>query len=60
MSDAIEVGDENDDFYDNCPRLSDQSREMMDSEISDLELLAALWSCGESCPGSDGIPYSVY
>ena len=59
-SNSIEVGDEDDDFYEQCPRLSDQSREMMDSDITDLELLAALRSCGESCPGSNGIPYSVF
>ena len=36
------------------------SRELMDADMTDLELLAALKSCSDSAPGSDGIPYSVY
>ena len=32
----------------------------MDGEITKLELLAALKTCQDSCPGSDGNPYSVY
>ena len=32
----------------------------MDSDLTNEELLAALMSCSDSAPGSDGIPYSVY
>ena len=32
----------------------------MDSDLTNEELLAALLSCSDSAPGSDGIPNSVY
>ena len=47
-------------FNANCPRMSEGSRELMDKDITDLELLAALKSCSDLAPGSDGISYSVY
>ena len=33
---------------------------MDSSDLTNEELLAALMSCSDSAPGSDGIPYSVY
>ena len=32
----------------------------MDADLTDLELLAALKSCSDLAPCSDGIPYNVY
>ena len=55
-----EVEDTEDDFYDNCPKLGQNSRERMDAELTQQELLEALMTCTDSSPGSDGIPYSVY
>ena len=48
------------DFYDNCPKLSQNWREHMDTELTQQELVDALMKCTDSAPGSDGIPYSVY
>ena len=53
------ISDE-DGFYDNCPKLSDASREQMECELADEDLLAALNTCSDSAPGPDGISYSVY
>ena len=44
-----------DDFYDNCPNLSQESPKNLDNELSLEELSNALGS-----PGSDSISYSVY
>ena len=49
-----------DNFYDNCPRLSQQSGQVLDEELTEAELLTALNTCSDSAPGSDGITYSVY
>ena len=35
-------------------------KDLMDSDISNSELLAALKTCSDSAPRSDGIPYSVH
>ena len=55
-----EVEEEEDDFYANCPTLSQNSKEFMDKELTEEDLLTALKTCADSAPGSDGIPYSVY
>jgi hypothetical protein len=47
-------------FYDNCPKLSDNHKEYMEKDINLDELKKALWTCKDSSPGPDGIPYSVY
>ena len=51
---------EDDDFFANCPNLSQNSKEYMEKELTEEELLAAMKTCADSAPGSDGIPYSVY
>ena len=33
-------------------------KELMDADITDLELLAALKTCDNLAPGSNGIPYN--
>ena len=53
--------DESDtDYYDKCPILSEQTKVIMDADLTLPELLTALMSCSDSAPGSDGIPYSLY
>jgi len=52
--------DDNEDFYSECPKLSDKHREYMEKDISLEELKEALKTCKESAPGSDGIPYEIY
>lgn len=54
--------DKNDDksFYDNCPKLSEVQKENLETELSINELKKALFSCKDSAPGPDGIPYIVY
>ena len=42
-------------FYENCPRLSQTSSDLLDTELTQDELLAALNTCTDSAPGSDGI-----
>ena len=54
------IQDDDNEFYQNCPSISQGSKELMETDLTDLELLAALKSCSDSAPGSDGIPYSVY
>jgi len=49
-----------DDFYQECPKLSEKNREYMEKDISLDELKEALKTCKESAPGSDGIPYEIY
>jgi hypothetical protein len=51
---------EHDNFYENCPKLNETQRNLMDREISLDELSSALQSCKDSAPGPDGIPYSIY
>ena len=50
----------NDNFYDICPKLSEDSKTFMDAKIKEPELLAALLNCADSAPGSDGLSYRVY
>jgi hypothetical protein len=47
-------------FYENCPKLSEEQRVMMDRELNLKELQEALSTCKDSAPGPDGIPYTVY
>ena len=36
------------------------SRDLIDDELTQQELLDARVTCSDSAPGSDSIPYSVY
>jgi hypothetical protein len=47
-------------FFNLCPKLSEQNKAKLDDKISLEEMFQALKSCGETAPGPDGIPYSVY
>jgi hypothetical protein len=47
-------------FYNNCPTLSQQSKDIMEADITEAELLDALKTCKDSAPGSDGLTYDVY
>ncbi len=47
---------EGDNFYENCPKLSEEQKKFL--SLSDLA--AALSTCKESSPGPDGIPYTIY
>jgi hypothetical protein len=49
-----------DNFYDNCPKLTDKQAESLDKELTLDELRKALKTCKDSSPGPDGIPYTVY
>ena len=49
-----------DNFYENCPKLSEESKCIMDAKLTEVELLAALMTCSDSAPGSDGLTYSIY
>jgi hypothetical protein len=49
-----------DDFYENCPKLSEEQKKFLDDELSISDLTAALSTCKESSPGPDGIPYTIY
>jgi exonuclease III len=51
---------DDEEFYDQCPRLSDTNKVKMEEEISLEEMYKALRTCKDSSPGPDGIPYSVY
>ena len=55
-----EVEEEEDDFYANCPKLSQAFKENIEVELTMEDLLAALGTCTDSAPGPDGISYSVY
>ena len=57
---GLPVEDGDDEFYDNCPTLGQNSKNSMDLDLTEQELLAALMTCEDSAPGSDGVPYSVY
>ncbi len=50
----------NDNFYENCPKLTCDQAEFIDNELTLNELYKALQSCKDSSPGPDGIPYIVY
>jgi hypothetical protein len=50
----------NDNFYDKCPKLTEQQSKFIDNELSLEEVLKSLKSCKDSAPGPDGIPYIVY
>jgi len=50
----------NDDFYKNCPKLSEDQKQLLDKELNLTELREALSTCKESSPGPDGIPYAIY
>ncbi len=45
-----------DNFYENCPKLSDEQAKYLDSDLDLKELQEALSTCKESLPGPDGIP----
>ena len=49
-----------DDYYENCPKLTKEQANTVDSELTSSDLFKALKSCKDSSPGPDGIPYSVY
>ncbi len=48
------------DFYDTCPKLSQEARDQVEVERSEVEALVALNACAYSAPGPDGISYSTY
>jgi hypothetical protein len=52
--------DKVEEFFKNCPKLSVNDKEFMDSPITLEELTAALKSCKNSTPGPDGISYDFY
>jgi hypothetical protein len=62
LYEKIQINKEDNDrsFYDNCPKLSVNHKEFMEKDINLDELKKALWTCKDSSPGPDGIPYSVY
>jgi exonuclease III len=49
-----------DNFYENCPKLSEEQAKFLDNDLNLKELQEALSSCKDSSPGPDGIPYMVY
>jgi len=49
-----------DNFYENCPKLTDAQAEVLEKETTIKDLSDALSTCKESAPGPDGIPYLVY
>jgi hypothetical protein len=55
-----EVDLNEEDFYDNCPILSQEKRDLMENELSEGDLLVALNTCADSAPGPNGITYSIY
>ena len=46
-------------FFNNLPKISDQSAEDICRPITANELRTTLQSCSDSAPGPDGIPYSI-
>jgi hypothetical protein len=50
----------NNDFFQYCPKLDEESKELLDKDISVEELAKALSSCKESAPGPNGITCKVY
>jgi hypothetical protein len=51
---------ENDEFYKNCPKLTDDQAKSVDDELTINDLYKALKTCKDSSPGPDGIPYLIY
>jgi exonuclease III len=49
-----------DNFYRNCPKLTNEQAISVDTTLTAFELYNALKSCKNSSPGLDGIPYLVY
>jgi hypothetical protein len=47
-------------FYSNCPKLTNEQMNFLETELSIEELHKALLTCKESSPGPDGIPYQIY
>jgi hypothetical protein len=47
-------------LHDYCPNLFQKARDQTESELSEVDLLAALNTCAGSAPWPDGIPYSTY
>ena len=47
-------------FYKNCPKLSQEKKNFMDEKLKLKDLSDALKTCKDSAPGPDGIPYVVY
>jgi len=52
--------DEDESYYDNCPKLSEKNKALMEKNLDLQDLRKALNSCKDSAPGPDGIPYEVY
>ena len=51
---------EDNSFYDECPKLSTEGRNLLENEITMKDLYSALLTCKSSAPGPDGIPYEIY
>ena len=47
-------------FYKYCPKLNEDQRNLLESNLNLEELQRALLTCHESSPGPDGIPYLIY
>jgi exonuclease III len=60
LYDRIIVNNDEDNFYANCPKLSESDAKYMDEKLTLKDLQNALKTCKDSAPGPDGIPYSVY
>jgi hypothetical protein len=48
------------DFFNLCPYLTNEAKDLMEKDLTVQELLSTLKTCNESAPGPDGIPYSYY
>jgi hypothetical protein len=48
------------DFFNLCPSLTNEAKDLMEKDLTLQELLCTLKTCNESAPGPDGIPYSYY
>jgi hypothetical protein len=49
-----------DNFYENCPKLTEEQAKFLDNDLTLKELHEALSTCKESSPGPDGILYMIY
>ena len=49
-----------DSFFDNCPKLTEDQANYLDKELNLADLHEALSTCKVSSPGPDGIPYIIY
>jgi hypothetical protein len=47
-------------FYENCPKLSEENKDLMEKNLDLMDLKKALNTCKDSAPGPDGIPYEIY